>query len=162
MERHFKGITERMLQSAKSLNEKINLAKQLGIEITKDNISMPDALFKIFKPKVLGKFIGGLFLVAAGDLVYKILAKKVMEKYPQHQDKTSKVLFVIKHIDLLLSPSWLKVGTFAAGNLKDFKRGFDAGYGRASKFGQYLVTEMKEMISGKTKTKDRQDKPKNN
>lgn len=161
MENSFKGITEKMLQGAKSLGEKRELAQKLGIEITSDNVSIPDALFKIFKPKVLGKFIGGLFLVAVGDLAYQILAKKVIEKYPQYEGHTNKVVFVLKHADLLFKPSWLKIGMFAAGHTKDFKKGFDAGYGRASQFGKYLIAEIKAKISGKAKADDNSDKQEN-
>lgn len=150
MEKSFRGITEKMLQQAQSLNEKMELAKKLGIEITSDNVSIPDALFKIFKPKVLGKFIGGLFLVVVGDLAYQILAKKVIEKYPQYEGQTNKILFIIKHADLFLKPSWWKLGMFAAGNAKDFKKGFDSGYGKVSNFGKYLLSEIKAKISGKT------------
>lgn len=161
MERSFKGITEKMIRSAKSLAEKRELARKLGIQITTDNISIPDAIFKIFKPKVLGKFIGGLFLVAVGDLAYQTLAKKVIEKYPQYEGQTNKILFIIKHADLLFKPSWLKIGMFTAGHAKDFKNGFDAGYGRASKFGKYLIAEIKSKISGEVESKD-QNNSKNN
>lgn len=162
MENHFNGITEKMIQGAKSLNEKRELAKKLGIEITDDNVLIPDALFKIFKPRVFGKLIGGLFLVVVGDLAYKVLAKKVIEKYPKYEGHTNKILFVIKHADLFLNPSLLKIGMFAAGNAKDFKKGFDAGYGRVSKFGKYLIAEIKTRIGGKVKPVDNSNNSKNN
>ena len=162
MENHFNGITEKIIIGSKSLNEKRELAQKLGIEITDDNVLIPDALFKIFKPHVLGKLIGGLFLVVVGDLAYKALAKKVIEKYPEYEGHTNKILFVIKHADLFLDPSLLKIGIFAAGNAKDFKKGFDAGYGRVSEFGKYLIAEIKTRIGGKVKPGDNSNNSKNN
>lgn len=156
MKKQIGDITERMLKNAGKLapEKQQELAKKLGIEISEKGISIPDVLFTAFSPKVLGKFVGGLFLVVIGDLVYESLAKKVIEKYPKHESKVKKTLFVVRYLDVFIRPSWLKFGLFAAGNASKFKEGFDQGCTKANNFGQYLKEETQKYFQTESKDEE--------
>jgi hypothetical protein len=134
------GVTESMLKNADKLApiSRQELAKKIGIEITESGITVPDKLFRIFSPRVLGKFIGGIFLVVVGDVVYQAIAKRVIAKYPNSKTGVNRVVFVLRHIDVLVRPSWLKFAFFTASNVKEFKKGFDSGCDKLSDFGECL------------------------
>lgn len=153
MNRHsFHGISEKKLLEDIPLSVRQVIAKKLGIKISKDKVDIPEEVFRVFSPKALGKFLGGLLALTVGDLVYEALAKKVVEKYPNSKNSVRRVLFVVKHLDVLIRPSWFKFGVFAASNVKEFKKGFGSSGANAKKFNKYLWIAIKKRV-GKQSSK---------
>lgn len=145
MEKEVNGVTEAMLADKFSPSTNKEMAKKIGIEVSESGVKIPSELFDVFSPKVLGKFIGGLCVMTAGDLLSRTVAKKVVERYPHSEKGIGKVLFIIKHLDVLFKPSWLKLGILAAANISDFKKGFELA---TNNFGNHLTDEVKRIISG--------------